>query len=269
MAFQIGFMAEHGSPAETAVENIAREAVAPRKSVVQVSFPDCAHPLRYYNDRFDLREGDRVFVEGSQAGVPGRVISVTYGFKIKLSEYKRVIAVADTAVQGEVFSAGTHLVSFDSQTIPSARVRGWFLPPVDEEDEVSSGDDRTFSLAELSRMGVTPAIAQRGGDYYERSRVRYLELRGERGFAIVEGERHYEIEFEYRSGEVSGLLCSCPCAYTCKHEFAAMLQLRETLEYIEKNHPEALERGYFAAVEKGSFLSIVMGGEGTQRITLG
>jgi len=270
MAFRIGFMAEHPVKKETsAAERTTAEIVVPRKPVVQVSFPDCAHPLRYYNDRFDLREGDRVFVEGSQAGVPGRVVSVTYGFKIRLSEYKRVIAVADTAVKGELISAGSHLVSFDPAALPSAQVRGWFLPPEDEEDVVSSGDERSFSLDELSKMGATPAIAQRGGDYYEKCLVRYLELSGERGFAIVEGTKAYEIAFELRGGVVSGLFCSCPCAYTCKHEFAAMLQLRETLEYIEKNYPEAGERGYFAAVEKGIFFSTVMGGEGTQRITLG
>ena len=116
-------------------------------------------------------------------------------------------------------------------------------------------------------MWWLPVIAQRGGDYYEKSRVRYLELRGERGYAIVEGEQAYEIEFEYRGGEVTGMLCSCPCAYPCKHEFAAMLQLRETLEILEKEYPE--RSGYFAAVEKSVFFSMTMNGGVKQRITLG
>ena len=47
MAFRIGFMAEHPVKKETSLaEGAAAETVVPRKSVVQVSFPDCAHPLR-------------------------------------------------------------------------------------------------------------------------------------------------------------------------------------------------------------------------------
>lgn len=39
----------------------------------------------------------------------------------------------------------------------------------------------------------------------------------------------------------------------CKHEFAAMLQLKETLEKIEKHYTDEYERtDYFAAVNKGT-----------------
>ena len=46
----------------------------------------------------------------------------------------------------------------------------------------------------------------------------------------------------YRNGEISQLICSCFCSYNCKHEFAVMLQLRETLELIEKNYGDEYER---------------------------
>ena len=46
----------------------AREAepvsAAPRKSVVQVCFPETGRSLAYYNDRFNLKAGDRVYVSG-------------------------------------------------------------------------------------------------------------------------------------------------------------------------------------------------------------
>lgn len=72
----------------------------------------------------------------------------------------------------------------------------------------------------------------------------------------MEGNEAYEVEFEYRKGEISRLVCSYFCGYNCKHEFAAMLQLKETLELIENNYADEYERtGYFAAVNKGTLFA--------------
>ncbi len=79
-------------------------------------------------------------------------------------------------------------------------------------------------------MKVSAAVAERGHDYYQRNKVRYICVDGSRGYAIVEGSEAYEVEFSYRGGEISDLTCSCFCSYPCKHAFAAMLQLKETLE---------------------------------------
>ena len=64
--------------------------------------------------------------------------------------------------------------------------------------------------------------------------VLYICVDGGRGRAIVAGERAYEVEFDFAGGEIRNLICSCPCGYTCKHEVAAMMQLKETLDLIEK-----------------------------------
>ena len=42
---------------------------APAKSVVQVFFPDKNASYAYFNDRFDLRPGDLVYVEGKLEGL--------------------------------------------------------------------------------------------------------------------------------------------------------------------------------------------------------
>ena len=70
------------------------------------------------------------------------------------------------------------------------------------------------------------------------------------GRAIVEGEHAYEVEFGFADGEIRNLICSCPCGYTCKHEVAAMMQLKETLELIEKHYAD-LHDVYLAAIVKG------------------
>lgn len=73
----------------------------------------------------------------------------------------------------------------------------------------------------------------------------------------------------YHDGEISNLICSCFCSYICKHEFAAMLQLRETLELIEKHYAALYEQsGYFAAVSKGTLFAFAIDGKEIGSFTL-
>ena len=48
------------------------------------------------------------------------------------------------------------------------------------------------------------------------------------------------------------LTCDCFCSYTCKHEVATLLQLKEILKLLEKQYPEQAN-GYFAALSKDVF----------------
>jgi uncharacterized Zn finger protein len=108
-------------------------------------------------------------------------------------------------------------------------------------------------------MDVTSAVAQRGHQYYIDNRVKYISVDGSRGYALVEGGNMYEVEFEYLNGEIKNLYCDCFCNYHCKHEVAAMLQLKETLELIGKHYQEAYERTeYFAAICKGTLFSFAI-----------
>ena len=239
------------------------EQPVPRRSVVQVYFAERNMKLAYYNDRFDLKCGDLVYVDGKLEGILGRVTEVSYNFKIKVSDYKRVIALVDTNVKGQFFMAGGHFVSFDRNALPAGKVINWFKAPSDEEEEFVSGNDGTaFSLENLNEMNVSSAAAERGHKYYMENRVRYICIDGTHGYAIVEGSKAYEVEFQYNNSEISGLTCSCFCSGNCKHQFAAMLQLRETLEIIENQYAEGYSRtGYFAAVHKGTLFAFAVDGK--------
>ena len=228
----------------------------PQRSVVQIYFPARNVTLSYYNDSFSLKRGDVVYVEGKMEGLRGRVVEVAYNFKIKRSDYRRVIGMADTCVKGTFYFAGSHFVSFDRAALPYEKILTWFkAPETEDEDYVSGSDGQSFLLDDLSTMKVSSQVAQRGHNYFLESKVRYLCLDGTHGRAIVEGSQCYELEFEYCEGEISGLTCSCFCSFPCKHAVAAMLQLKETLENIEKNYPEIYaETAYFAAVSKDVLL---------------
>ena len=234
MAFKIGFTADHK---QTQLEEPAYQSRqhtdAPRPSVAQVYFETRDRSWSYYNDRFDLHVGDLVYVEGKLEGVRGRVVEVNYNFRIKLADYKRVIAVADTAVHGDFYMAGSHFVTFDREAIPAEKAALWFMAPDKPEDEYAAGQDEAFfPLSDLKAMKAPNPAVERGLAYYMQDKVRYLCLDGTRGRAIVEGSRAYEANFTYCGGEVGGLTCSCFCSGICKHEVAAMLQLKNTLELI-------------------------------------
>ena len=269
--FKIGFAAHNeGEPAKCENEISSGLITTPRKSVVRIHFPVRNMTLSYYNDAFDLKRGDIVYVDGKLEGLRGRVVDITYNFKIKLSEYKRVISVADTRVKGEFLFAGSHFVTFDRAALPYEKIITWFKAP-EKEDEIyeSGNDESSFQLSDLSTMKISSSVADRGHDYFMENKVCYITVDGSHGRAIVEGSQPYELEFEYRSGEIRNLTCNCFCSYPCKHEFAAMLQLKETLGIIEKNYSERYEESrFFAAVCKGTLLNFAVDGKETGSIVL-
>ena len=272
MAFRIsGFGGTHTEKKQTASTYAPEQKKhTPRKSLVQVRFPGRGMALSYYNDEFDLKVGDRVYVDGKLEGQLGYITDVSYNFKIKLSDYKKVIAVVDTEVHGQFFLAGSHFITFDPAVLPMEQISLWFKAPAqDDEEYVSNSDDTSFRLEEFKEFKVNPTIADRGHDYYIENRVRYISLNGHQGFAIVEGDKSYAIEFEYHNGEIRHLICDCPCSYNCKHEVAAMLQLKETLELIDKHYAEEFERtGYFAAITKSTLFSFAVDGKETGHFSL-
>lgn len=272
MEFKInGFCASQEASSDTMPAYEPRQqSIVPRRSLAQVQFPGSARVLTYYNDQFDLKQGDRVYVDGTQEGILGRVVEINYNFKIRVSDYKKVIAVVDTQVSGQLHFAGSHFVTFDPAVLPAQKIRLWFCPPEKEDEEiVSSSDDTAFPLNDLARTNISSAIAERGHNYYLDNKVCYLCLNGSNGFAIVEGTQPYTVEFLYENGDIRQLICDCPCACTCKHELATMLQLRETLEFIEKHYRSAYHAaGYFAAMTKSTLFSFAIDGRETGSFTL-
>lgn len=264
MAFKIGFTAEKVDNYPSEAAKASQITSQSKKSVVRIYFADRNTTLTYYNDRFDLHMGDKVYVDGKLEGLRGIVVDVSYNFKIKASDYKRVIAVADTEVKGRLFMSGSHFLTFEPYVLPQDKIITWFKPPANPDDEFVSGSDgSSFLLDDLSGMKISKEIAERGYDYYTENRVRYISLApgtdGCSGFAIVEGTEPYEVGFKYSNGEITDLVCSCFCSYNCKHEYAVMIQLREIFDIIENNYAQEYEKsGYFAAVDKSVLFSYVI-----------
>lgn len=210
-----------------------------------------------------MKPGDRVYVDRKLEGQIGVVTAVNYSFKIKLSEYKRVIAPVNTDVHGKFYIAGSHFVTFDPNALSPAQVTLWFRAPASEEEVYVSGDDDfSFPLDDLQKMDIGSAIAERGHQYYTENRVQYLCPNGIKGYAIVQGSHAYTMEFEYQDGSISKLVCDCFCSYPCKHEFAAMLQLRETLGLIWKQYAEEYaQTGCLTTIYKETLFAFAVSGK--------
>ncbi len=243
-------------------EMMAPSVTAPRKSVVQVRFPTRGLTLAYYNDRFDLKPGDLVFVDGKLEALRGRVVDVNYNFRIRIADYKRVIAVADTEVHGKFFKAGSHVLTCDPSVLPKEKAASWFLPPADEADFVSGTDDALGKLVDPDALPISPEVFHRGVEYYRENRVRYLSVDHGHGYAIVEGTHPYEVTFNTQDGKVGGLLCTCYCMQNCKHIAAVTLQLKELLEHIQTQISENGKMPeYFAAIHAATLFSLSIEGQ--------
>ena len=267
MKHPIGFRVQPKAPEAASPTPAAQPEAAAVPSVVRVYFPERDRAYSYYNDRFDLHEGDVVYVSGKLAGLLGRVAAVDYNFRIRLADYERVIGAADRNVRGTFYVFGSHMLTLDHGALPYAQVRSWFFPPeADGEFVTGHGPGPVYALEQLS---IPAGVAEKGRSYYRENRVAYLSVDGTAGHAIVLGTTPYELAFDYTDGAVSALVCSCYETGLCKHGAAVLLQLREMLETVRKHWPEAFaESGYFASVSKQTFSLFTGSGDTPVSITL-
>lgn len=136
MKHPIGFCVQPRAPEAASPTPAAQPEAAAVPSVVRVYFPERDRAYSYYNDRFDLHEGDVVYVSGKLAGLLGRVAAVDYNFRIRLADYERVIARRTGTCAGTFYVFGTHMLTLDHGALPYAQVRAGF-----------SGRRRTGSLS--------------------------------------------------------------------------------------------------------------------------
>lgn len=70
-------------------------------------------------------------------------------------------------------------------------------------------------------------IIKRGQEYYENSKIEFLEEIDGIYFAIVDGMYEYVTIIKYEEKEkIMQVYCSCPCEFYCKHVYAVILAIR-------------------------------------------
>lgn len=265
MSTKIGFILDENAPqSEITLPEKADCEIIPQKSLVQIKFPEINKVYTYYNELFDLKIGDFVFVDGKLENTMGMVVNITYNFKIKLSDYQRVISKACRNVNGEFYFAGSHFVSFDPCALPFEQAITWFKAPEKDDEYVCGSDGSSFSFETLDGLDFDNADLEKGNELFMQNSVEYIELNGTKVRAVVVTSKPYIVEFDYNNGEISNLYCGCYHITACRHCFAVLYELRQTLMCIEENYAENFKNSdYFAAILKAKFFSFAIDGKTT------
>jgi len=243
----------------------------PEYSLVLVEFEDFFKPLTYYNDKFKLKKGDYVYVEGKLEGKQGKVIDIKHTFKVNLSDYKKVIAVADTDICGELYHAGKYAFAFEDDIINYRVVRGWFNNPQNIQHTALAWGIDEFDFADVKSWPFDEKTAYRGKDCYEAENVVYLSINDEKKVsAIIRGsDTYHEVEFYYVGGKISSLVCDCYRFENCRHQYAALLQLKQFLQTVTVKFAEQYEKsGCFAAISKACLYKYAIEGKDKGKISL-
>ena len=262
MKFKIGFTAEEKK--ENLSQNVQTEQkpeITPKPSLVTISFPNIHKNYSYYNDHFDLREGDTVFVSGKLENIPGKVVKVSYSFKIKLSDYQRVISVADTDIRGQLCFSENKIISFDPNVMPYDKIASWYFPPSDPAEIVCGEDDDTVILLDdISTWKAPRELIEYVTNFGDGTDVEYLSLDNGVGRAIFKDSKQpYTVEFWYKNGEISRLNCGCYCVGMCEHEVAVLFELRRRMKWIEENYADQFSKtSCFAELDKAKFCNTVL-----------
>ena len=236
----------------------------PVKSLVTVRFPGDGRSLTYYNDKFALKCGDSVYVNGKMAGKLGEVESVTTKFKICLSDYKKVIARVRMELHGTYEHIIDKMVCFGAEAPDADTFRGWVIPPRDEEEEppeIIVGDGYSFELDELEQCeDIQARIVERAFEYCNNGSIMYLSVKNGVGTAFVCGTKNYEVNFRIDGRTITDLYCDCPFPGFCKHSLAVMITLRGLLGEFPEDSDD------FVAIDETLFYTIIR--KNTDKITL-
>ena len=247
----------------------------PKRSLVHVFFPDDGRTLTYFNDAFDLQEGDLVLVSGKLEGQRGVVEKVCTKFSIHTADYEKVTEKIDVSMNGRYRRKDKWMVSRDENALSSDKLKLWLKPPrknrkfvpiengdgrdggwvyVEEEDEIVSGEGFSARLYDLeSCADLDRVILERGRSYFKSGRVKYVTVKNGQGAAFVRGESWYELSFSLSGEDVADLYCDCPFPGMCKHEAALVF----ALEDINKNSAELSETGDLTAMSRDLFWDLV------------
>lgn len=242
---------------------------APVRSLVSVSFLDDGRVLTYYNDRFVLQPGDRVFVSGKLAGKVGVVEKVTTKFKINLADYQRVIARAGGSVHGTYEAVLDKMVSFGNDAMSPDEFKTWILPPAhcdDDEDDTGDqfivGDGYEISIHDIEETeDVSRTVLERAVEYCRSGKVAYIGVKDGVGTAFIEGSSWYEVNFSLNGETITELYCDCPYPGLCKHILAVALTVRALADFgrIDLSHD-------FTALDADRFWDMVA--HSAKKITL-
>lgn len=240
--------------------NLVKETVTEIKpTIVKVYFPKENMRFDYYNECFELKEGDVVYVEGAYENTPGIVEEVITHFKVKKDIYKKVLKKLELEFHGEFKAIPGYMLCNRPDAITYEQFYTWFNKKTEDgEDEYLTGES---GYVELDKLGeedyIDYKIFQRGLECFQEMKIVCLQIKEGKGHAVVEGsyDNFYTIEFEYEDGVISGMFCDCPYSSFCKHEVNVCILFDVMRKADEGKRPEDMQN--FVIIRRDVFFRIL------------
>lgn len=224
----------------------------PVRSVVTVHFIN-GREYPYYNDMFNLKVDDIVYVDGKLAGIPGRVTEVTTKFKVSLDFYKKVIAKLNLDFHGEFKNTACFVACTNPDVLNIEQVKSWYFSPREEKEEFFVGDGYTVNLDNIPACDdYKDDELDDAADIFNERDVKFVTVKNGKGYAIVKRNKPHLVEFEYKNGVISNLLCDCIKPGLCAHSFAVCF----AMDIMTKNGIDRAEAN-FTALDANEFFEIV------------
>ena len=235
----------------------------PKLSVVTVRFED-GREYPYLNDKFNLKIGDMVFVDGKLKGRLGMVVAVTTKFKVSLAYYKYVLAKADFSFHGSFKPVANFVVSRGEETIPFEQLQTWLPPaaPDDEPEEFVCGEGYAVNLNDIeSTEGFDYDTADAAVELLTEGYVKFISVVNGIGRAVIK-RRHLQIvEFRLEGNNMTDIFCGCLNPGLCRHILAVAIgtkKIIDTLEIGEKESFTAIENDLFNIATNNRGTTIVV-----------
>ena len=155
-------------------------------SVAEVYFYEEDVSLPYYTDRFNLEEGDTVFVEGKMAGKRGQVQKVSHTFRIRSGEYEQIRCVVTFSKPSKLCFSTSHLIEFRARALSVKQVKSWFGIPDEKVEQLISEGSENFRVSDPFTTGVNYEFGLKAhNEYFRKNKVKYLSIENGNGYDIV------------------------------------------------------------------------------------
>lgn len=213
-------------------------AEKPVKSVATVKFEN-GREYPYYNDKFNLKAGNNVYVDGKLYGKLGVVSDVTTKFKINRTIYKDVISKLDFNISGKFKNCQDYMLTKGNSIITKEQLLTWFIPPFVPKDEYDKPDEYIYGEGYSCKIGeidLNIDAFDDAVDAIENGELKAILVNNGVGTAVIKNnDNTHIVEFKTDNNALTDIYCDCISPDFCKH-CAAVCILISTFfkrKYIE------------------------------------
>ena len=227
---QIGFSINEEKEYEKEEKAYAPKEEEAKQSVVTVRFEN-GREYPYYNDKFNLKINDLVFVDGKLYGQVGKVIKVTTKFKISTKYYKEVIAKLDTTIHGKFKKAECFMLAKGNNVVPFEQIEKWFKPPIilkedEKEEKFILGEGYETLISDITKGDEFSTVDYlKGEHYFNLGKVEAITVNNKIGHAVVKNNHAHIVDFKIKGGKIYDIYCDCISPDFCHHAFAVCAAL--------------------------------------------